>query len=259
MSTTDGRVDRRPASERLADVLRHAIERGDLAPGSRLPSERELAERHGIARNTARQAIALLSQSGLVTAEHGRGVFVRPAVAVIRLGNDRYSPRHRVTGLSPFLLECAKQGKTGRFEVLSIERVVPPADVAGRLQLSPKSKFVLRRENVFWADDDPVQRVTTWVPWSIAQGTTLLNDEVGHPFGIHGILEERGHTMARILEEVNARMPTPDERQRLRMPPGVPVLDVLHTSIDTGGEPYELTRFVLRADLSGLHYDVPVE
>ena len=259
MSTTDGRVDRRPASERLADELRHAIERGDLAPGSRLPSERELAERHSIARNTARQAIALLAQSGLVTAEHGRGVFVRPAVAVIRLGNDRYSPRHRETGLSPFLLECAKRGKAGRFEVLSIERVVPPTDVAERLHLSPKSKSVLRRENVFWADDDPVQRVTTWVPWSIAEGTTLLKDEVGHSFGIHGILEERGHTMARVLEEVNARMPTPEERQHLRMPPGVPVLDVLHTSIDTGGEPYELTRFVLRADLSGLRYDVPVE
>ncbi len=54
-------------------------------------------------------------------------------------------------------------------------------------------------------------------------------------------------------------MPTPDERIRLELSAGVPVLDVLHTSIDQHGEPYELTRFVLRADLSGLRYDVPVE
>jgi len=37
------------------------------------------------------------------------------------------------------------------------------------------------------------------------------------------------------------------------------VLDVLPTSIDTEGEPYELARFVVRADLSGLRYDVPIE
>jgi GntR family transcriptional regulator len=65
--------------------------------------------------------------------------------------------------------------------------------------------------------------------------------------------------MARIHDEISARMPTPDEREHLQLSPGVPVLDVLHTSIDTEGEPYELTRFVMRADLSGLRYDAPVE
>jgi len=39
-------------------------------------------------------------------------------------------------------------------------------------------------------------------------------------------------------------MPAPGEREHLQLPVGVPVLDVLHTSIDTNGEPYELTRFV---------------
>ena len=95
--------------------------------------------------------------------------------------------------------------------------------------------------------------------WPIAEGTGLLQDVVPHPYGIHGVLEDRGHTMARIQEDVSARMPTPDERDRLGLPPRVPVLDVLHTSIDQDGEAYELTRFVLRADLSGLRYDVPVE
>ena len=99
---------------------------------------------------------------------------VRPQAQLIRLGNDRYSPRHRDTGLSPFLLECAKQGKTGRFEVLSIDRVQPPAEVAERLGVSARAKSVLRRENVFYADDDPVNRVTTYIPWTVAQGAGLL-------------------------------------------------------------------------------------
>jgi len=259
MTHTHGDADHRPPSERLAAELRAAIESGSLAPGAKLPSERELAERHAMARNTVRQAVRLLAESGLVVSEHGRGVFVRPATSVIRLGNDRYSPRYRETGLSPFLLECAKQGKVGRFEVLSIERMIPPKDVAKRLNLTEGTDSVLRRENVFWADSDPLQRVTTWLPWSLSEGTSLTEVEVQHPFGIHGILEQQGHTMARILDEVSARMPKPDERELLRMPPGVPVIDVLHTSVDTAGIAYELTRFVMRADMSGLLYSAPVE
>jgi GntR family transcriptional regulator len=54
-------------------------------------------------------------------------------------------------------------------------------------------------------------------------------------------------------------MPRPEESRLLRLCLGVPVLDVWHTSLDQDGEPYELTRFVMRGDLTGLLYDVPVE
>lgn len=246
-------------SRQVAEALRRAIETGELAPGARLPSERDLARQYGIARNTAREAIRLLSDAGLVTAEHGRGVFVRREAPLLRLGSDRYSHKYRGSGLSPFLLECAKQGKTGRFEVLSIDRVVPPAAVAQALGVAADGPSVVARENVFYADADPVHRVTTYIPWDMAEGTSLLDPEVDHPYGIHGVLEDRGHVMTRQQEQVNARMPRADEVQHLQLPAGVPVLDVFHTSIDQDGQPYELTRFVMRADLTGLFYDTPVE
>ncbi len=89
--------------------------------------------------------------------------------------------------------------------------------------------------------------------------TGLLQEEVPHQFGIHGVLEEQHHVMTRIHEEVSARMPHPGESRLLQLRPGVPVIDVWHTSIDQDGEPYELTRFVMRGDMTGLVYDVPVE
>jgi len=79
------------------------------------------------------------------------------------------------------------------------------------------------------------------------------------PFGIHGVLEDQGHVMTRLREEVSTRMPRPEETRLLRLRPGVPVLDVWHTSLDRDGQPYELTRFVMRGDMTGLLYDVPVE
>jgi GntR family transcriptional regulator, transcriptional repressor for pyruvate dehydrogenase complex len=50
-----------------------AIKLGLLAPGSRLPAERDLADELGISRSTLRQAITTLVQSGLLVSHRGRG------------------------------------------------------------------------------------------------------------------------------------------------------------------------------------------
>jgi GntR family transcriptional regulator len=250
--------DKQLPSRRIAQELRKAIAAGTLAAGTRLPSERTLADQYGTARNTAREAIRLLAEEGLVTAEHGRGVFVRGPRPLIRLGNDRYSSKYRESGLSPFLLECERQGKTGRFQVLSIDAVEAPSEVAEQLHLEEGAQ-VLRRENVFYADDDPVYRVTTFIPWAIVQGTGLVEIEVPHAYGIHGVLEDQGYAMARLQDTVVARMPTPEETRHLQLASGVPVLDVNHVSLTDQNVPYELTRFVMRADMNALLYNAPIE
>src|ERR1700690_4463839 len=61
------------AFEETVDRLATAIKLGLLADGSRLPAQRELRARLGIARSTLRQALTALSQSGHVFATRGRG------------------------------------------------------------------------------------------------------------------------------------------------------------------------------------------
>src|SRR4030081_2118604 len=61
------------AFEETVDRLGTAIKLGLLTPGSRLPAERELCGRLGIARSTLRQALTALAQSGHVFATRGRG------------------------------------------------------------------------------------------------------------------------------------------------------------------------------------------
>jgi len=61
------------AFEHAVEQLARAIRLGALADGEQLPPERELAERLGISRNTLRDAIAALRDSGLVTTRRGRG------------------------------------------------------------------------------------------------------------------------------------------------------------------------------------------
>ena len=69
--------DPRPAYLQIADEMRKAIVSGELAPGQRLASGRELAKQYGVAPMTIQQALRELRGEGLVVAWQGRGVFVR--------------------------------------------------------------------------------------------------------------------------------------------------------------------------------------
>jgi integrase len=65
------RTPRNPYEE-LAAVLRAAIERGELAPGSPLPTVQELIAQHAVSAGTVSRAVALLKQAGLVEASRGK-------------------------------------------------------------------------------------------------------------------------------------------------------------------------------------------
>lgn len=60
----------------IADDIREQIVRRLLAPGSKLPTEKEMVEHHGVSRVVVREAVARLRHEGLVTSHQGRGVFV---------------------------------------------------------------------------------------------------------------------------------------------------------------------------------------
>lgn len=71
-------LTRNDASGQIAAQLRTAINTGVWAPGERLPPEQELADSFAVSRATAREALKLLSASGLVTTLRGGqgGTFV---------------------------------------------------------------------------------------------------------------------------------------------------------------------------------------
>ncbi len=63
----------------IARDLRERISRGDLRPGTAIPSENDLREQFGASRNTVRQALVVLEREGLIVVKHGKGRFVRGA------------------------------------------------------------------------------------------------------------------------------------------------------------------------------------
>ncbi len=62
----------------VADHITARIEAGDLAPGARLPAERDMATEYGVSYDTIRRATALLRDQGLIITIVGRGTYVTP-------------------------------------------------------------------------------------------------------------------------------------------------------------------------------------
>ena len=68
-----------PIYVQLRDQIAAAIGRGQLAPGARLPTMREVAVTLAVDLNTVQRAYAALEEEGLVTMVQGRGSFVAEA------------------------------------------------------------------------------------------------------------------------------------------------------------------------------------
>lgn len=72
------RVQDADPSRAIVEQVRAKLQKGLLAQGDRLPSEREFAEQLGVSRNTVRKAVSGLAQLGLVTVRKGAsgGAFI---------------------------------------------------------------------------------------------------------------------------------------------------------------------------------------
>jgi GntR family transcriptional repressor for pyruvate dehydrogenase complex len=84
------RGDGRKLYQQAAAAIAAAIQRGEYRPGARIPSERELAEEHGVSRPTIREALIALEVIGLIRSRHGSGIFVEdnPPAGALSLSLD---------------------------------------------------------------------------------------------------------------------------------------------------------------------------
>jgi GntR family transcriptional regulator len=90
-----------PLYRQLADLLASRIRDGQYRPGSRIPSEHQLAARFSIGRPTARHAIDILVRKGMLERRRGAGTFVREAQQEVDLFSlDGTSASFRKGGLS---------------------------------------------------------------------------------------------------------------------------------------------------------------
>jgi len=66
-----------PRYRQIAAIIRERIESGELEPNRPIPSEVQIENEFGVARATARRAVALLRDEGLIVTVPGMGSYVK--------------------------------------------------------------------------------------------------------------------------------------------------------------------------------------
>ncbi len=256
----------RPVYKQIADDLRSAITSGTLEPGEQLPSEHELVAQHGVSRGTARQAITLLRNEGLIDVVHGLGSFVREPEPVERLRPYRLSHGWEIGRYAddarpddgPWkaggdTLGEASEGVTLRFETRQLAKARAPAEIAELLELAVGADVLLRRWETMLGDSVRAI-VVSYTPWDVAVAAGLRHVSSGP--AVYQALADSGHRVTRLIEEVHARMPTTEEAQRLDIGPSVPVFSVQRINHTADDRPIEVTVSLISAKRHRLIYEL---
>jgi DNA-binding transcriptional regulator YhcF (GntR family) len=122
--------------EQLVTQVILGILSGDLAPGQRLPSTRELARRFKLHPNTASAGYRQLEREGWLESRRGSGVFVRPGV---RTGKDKAGARPADgNSLDQLISDFFTSARTLGIPLTSVR-----ARLSERLDQSPPDHFLL--------------------------------------------------------------------------------------------------------------------
>ena len=233
---TAGAVSPVPAYRRVAGELMRRISDGDLPPGSRVPPERELAARYGISRMTARAAVQLLSQRGLVERRDRSGVFVaRPKIeqelSTVAGFHDQMLSRGIVPGAEVI------GARTLRTEELD-------AGVAPKLGLADgEPVHAVRRRRT--GDAEPLALEESYYPARLFPG--LLDEDLTG--SIYGLMRDRyGRGPVRSRQEIAPTQLDAEAAAELGCRPDVPALRVTRSAWDHEGRPIEYACDLYRGD-----------
>lgn len=145
-------IETRPVHEQLLSQCQRDLAAGRWAVGERFPSERELAQAHGISRATANKVLAKLASEGWLELRKGVGTFVaeRPTL---------FASLQRLESFTDF---TGEQGYTPSTEVLLFDTVdTVPAGIAVRLPEEPGWYAIERLRR---ADGEALILERRWLP-----------------------------------------------------------------------------------------------
>lgn len=226
--------ERLPYYLQLKSILADKIERGDLRPDEKLPSEAEICDEFAVSRTVVRQALRDMEYEGLIFKKKGKGTYVaRPKIV-----------ESFVQKLSGFHEDMATQQRRTRSLVLRLELVRATSRVAKLLRLRSGSKVVLLRRLRF-VEEDPLQLVSSYLPRHLCP--KILETDFSDR-SLYAFLEEQGLFLARGSRIVEAVRATEEEASLMKVEKGAPLIRIESIGCLEDGTPVEYFEAVHRGD-----------
>ena len=207
--------------EHVAADLRAAVDAGVHPPGSRLPSESELARTYGVARGTVRQAFATLAAEGLISTRQGARRLV--------LDRQRLQGFNELRSFSEW---AHAMGETPSGRVVALVRRSSTAAEAERLD----TDRVYHLTRVRLLSGRPVMIERTAYPERV--GALVAGMDIDHE-SITQRLQELGVLFANAAHTLSAVIASAEDARLLDIRPRAPLLRELRLSTDPDGVPLE--------------------
>jgi len=209
-----------PKGQALRAILEELLT--TLPPGAALPSERELAERYGLARMTVRGEVERLTAEGSVYRLHGRGTYVaEPRIA-------------QAGALTSFTEDMLARGHAPGSTVVSSEVVAADGFLAAALEVKPGDSC-FRLDRVRTADGRPMAVEQVYLPLERFDGIDRV-DFAGA--SLFDVLEDRfGVALGDAEQHVVAVAIGADDASQLGVPEGSPGLRFQTVTRDREGAP----------------------
>lgn len=271
LAVTSEEPQQRYRYERLVDELREQITSGVLAPDTALPSEAKLEKEYGLSRTSVRSALRVLRDMGLVRSEKGRGTFVRAAQRrVVRRVPERYQWEKNRVLLPEY--ERRGDGATERDTGQTFNQFVfrahydtveAPADLAQVFGVPEGTKLLRRRYLTSDRDVEiPLGIGASYLVYDIVKENPDLLDANKEPWpgGTQHQLSTIGIEIDRIIDELSARPPTPEEAEALGVDAqGTSVFILRKISIDTTDRVVEVADVAMPGDTTRLVYTAKLQ
>lgn len=145
-----------PLYFQILTLIKRQIHSGILKQGDLVPSENQLCSQYGVSRSTVRQALAQLTEEGLIIRRRGKGSFIASEKLKRNL-NHLYS----------FTEDMISLGLDPHSEVLEKTIVKATNDIAKTLAILSENTDVLKLTRLRFANDEPLLLETTYIPFLV--------------------------------------------------------------------------------------------
>jgi GntR family transcriptional regulator len=227
------RLDRNSPIPLYFQVARHletAIESGQVAPGTRIDNEVELADQLGVSRPTVRQAMQYLVEKGLLVRRRGVGTrVVQPKV-------------RRPLQLTSLYDDLESSGQHPATEVLVNDHEPAAGEVAEALGLTEGTP-VISLVRVRFAGGQPIARLVNHLPGDFGGLTT----EALRERGLYQLLRASGVHLHAATQTIGARTATAAEARLLGESRGAALLTMQRLSYDDHGRAVEFGSHIYAA------------
>ncbi|MFD4535638.1 GntR family transcriptional regulator [Kitasatospora sp. NPDC058397] len=203
--------------KRIADHYRQKILSGELPPGTKLPTLREVMEEWGVTMSTASAAMAELRREGLTIARPRHGTVVaEPGSASVAIRVRTYAATGRALG--------AREES----RILEIGTTESEEGIALRLEIDPGS-LVHVRQRLVSRDGTPAHVTSSYYPPFVVQAAPELTEPVSTGGSRELVAERLGVPQWHSLQEQTSRIATEQERELLELTDPAVVTQVIRT------------------------------